>query len=83
MSLPTGSPGETPPAADAPSSAESEPSSPATAPPAAVSEPSSDRFAAPRAALASLDERGLDEHAEVFARVHADLQAALAEIDGL
>ena len=42
-----------------------------------------DRFAAPRAALAGLDERPLSEHADVFGQVHSQLQAALAEIDGI
>jgi hypothetical protein len=32
-------------------------------------------------ALANLDARALDEHAEVYERVHADLNAALAEIE--
>ena len=52
---------------------------PDTAPTAA--EP--DRFAAQRAVLAGLAERPLDEHADTFAQVHAQLQAALAEIDGI
>ena len=43
----------------------------------------SDRFAAERAALADLDHRPLGEHAEVFGQVHSQLQAALAEIDGI
>ena len=34
------------------------------------------------AELDSLDERPLAEHADVFGRVHAQLQAALAEVDG-
>ena len=42
-----------------------------------------DRFAAQRAVLAGLAERPLDEHADAFAQVHAQLQAALAEIDGI
>lgn len=33
-------------------------------------------------ALDTLDSRPLAEHADVFHRVHAELQAALAEIDG-
>ena len=32
--------------------------------------------------LDTLDERPLAEHADVFGRVHAQLQAALAEVDG-
>jgi hypothetical protein len=32
--------------------------------------------------LGTLDERPLAEHADVFGRVHAQLQAALAEVDG-
>jgi hypothetical protein len=32
-------------------------------------------------ALTNLDARALDEHAEVYERVHADLNAALAEIE--
>lgn len=42
-----------------------------------------DRFAAQRSALAEIPQRPLAEHADVFAEVHARLQAALAEIDGL
>lgn len=42
-----------------------------------------DRFAAERAALAELDQRPLGEHAEIFGQVHSQLQAALAEIDGI
>jgi hypothetical protein len=34
------------------------------------------------AELGTLDERPLAEHADVFGRVHAQLQAALAEVDG-
>jgi hypothetical protein len=34
-----------------------------------------------RSALANLDTCALDEHAEVYERVHADLNAALAEIE--
>jgi hypothetical protein len=34
------------------------------------------------AVLDQLADRPLQEHAEVYQRVHADLQAALAEIDG-
>jgi hypothetical protein len=49
----------------------------------AGSEPVPDRFAAERAALSGLDQRPLGEHAEVFAQVHGQLQAALAEIDGI
>ena len=50
---------------------------------AANSAQESDRFAAQRAALAGLDHRPLGEHAEVFGQVHSQLQAALAEIDGI
>lgn len=42
-----------------------------------------DRFAEQRSALAAIPQRPLAEHADVFAEVHARLQAALAEIDGL
>jgi hypothetical protein len=41
------------------------------------------RFAAARDALAELADRPLSEHADVFASVHAQLQDALAEIDGV
>ncbi len=34
------------------------------------------------AALVSLDERPLAEHADDYQRLHAELQAVLAEIDG-
>lgn len=34
------------------------------------------------AELGTLDERPLAEHADVFGRVHAQLQAALADVDG-
>jgi hypothetical protein len=42
-----------------------------------------DRFDAQRAALAGLADRPLSEHADVFGQVHAQLQAALADIDGI
>jgi hypothetical protein len=42
-----------------------------------------DRFAAQRAALDTLADRPLSEHADTFGQVHAQLQAALAEIDGI
>jgi hypothetical protein len=65
-----------PPASEAGSEAAPE----AAAEPAAAG---ADRFAAQRAALAGLDGRPLDEHADVFAEVHAAMQASLAEIDGI
>ncbi len=58
---------------------ETSPAAPAASPAAAPA----DRFAAQRAVIAGLDERPLDEHADVFAEVHAALQASLAEIDGI
>lgn len=49
----------------------------------AASDQGPDRFAAEREALAGLEHRPLGEHAEVFGHVHGQLQAALAEIDGI
>lgn len=45
--------------------------------------PGADRFAAEREALSGLQQRPIGEHAEVFAQLHGQLQAALAEIDGI
>jgi hypothetical protein len=40
------------------------------------------RISAHLGALSSLDSRPLAEHADVYQRVHTELQSALAEIDG-
>ncbi len=45
-------------------------------------EPAPTRIASSLAALDRIAERPLAEHADVFSRVHAELQDALAEIDG-
>ena len=42
----------------------------------------SEQLTARLAVLTSLDGRPLDEHADVYQQLHADLQATLAEIDG-
>jgi hypothetical protein len=61
----------------------SSPEGPEQPRPPAAGERAPDRFAAQREALAGLDQRPLGEHAEVFGQVHGQLQAALAEIDGI
>ena len=44
-------------------------------------EPADSLAAQVRSVLASLDARALDEHAEIYERVHVELTAALAEIE--
>jgi hypothetical protein len=59
-------------------------STPAEAPMPADPAPglSSERIAARVAALDAVDELPLAEHVELYQRLHAELQSALAEIDG-
>lgn len=47
-----------------------------------VASPVASRIAEEVASLATLSELPLSEHADAYQRVHAELQRALAEIDG-